>query len=85
MLKFKLGCYTIPEGRQSKDRRGKRRGPLPYWKGERQPAHPRGVHQIDMVHMLAAKLELVMKKLESQHQEVNQVSESRMTCCNTLI
>ena len=50
------------------------------WKGERQPARPRGVHQIDTVDMLAAKLELLMKKLESPHQEVNQVSESRMTC-----
>ena len=30
--------------------------------------------------MLAAKLELLMKKLESPHQEVNQVLESRMTC-----
>src|SRR6185436_14202477 len=50
------------------------------WKGERQPARPRGVHQIDTVGILAAKLELLMKKLESPHQEVNQVSESRMTC-----
>ena len=50
------------------------------WKGERQPARPRGMHQIDMVDMLAAKLELLMKKLESPHQEVNQVLESRMTC-----
>ena len=50
------------------------------WKGERQPARPRGVHQIDIVDMLAAKLELLMKKLESPHQEVNQVLESRMTC-----
>ena len=50
------------------------------WKGERQPAHPRGVHQIDTVDMLAAKLELLMKKLESPDLEVNQVSESRMTC-----
>ena len=50
------------------------------WKEERQPARPRGVHQIDTVDMLAAKLELLMKKLESPHQEVNQVSESRMTC-----
>ena len=50
------------------------------WKGERQPAHPRGVHQIDAVDMLATKLELLMKKLESPHQEVNQVSESHMTC-----
>jgi len=50
------------------------------WKGERQPAHPRGVHQIDCVDMLAAKMGLLMKKLESPHQQVNQVSESRMTC-----
>jgi hypothetical protein len=49
-------------------------------KGERQPARPRGVHQIDTVDMLAAKLEFLMKKLESPHQEVNQISESRMTC-----
>ena len=50
------------------------------WKGERQPARPRGVHQIDSVDMLAAKMDLLMNKLESPHQEVNQVSESRMTC-----
>ena len=37
------------------------------WKGERQPTHPRGVHQIDTFDMLAAKLELLMKKLESPH------------------
>ena len=41
------------------------------WKGERQSARPRGVHQIDTVDMLAAKLELLMKKLESLHQEFN--------------
>ena len=50
------------------------------WKGKRQPARPRGVHQIDSVDMLAAKMDLLMKKLESLHQEINQVSESRMTC-----
>jgi hypothetical protein len=44
------------------------------WIGETQPARPRGVHQIDTVDMLAAKLELLMKKLESPHHEVNQVS-----------
>jgi hypothetical protein len=38
------------------------------------------VHQIDSVDRLAAKLDLLMKKLESPHQEVNLVSESRMTC-----
>ena len=41
------------------------------WKGERQLARPRGVHQIDSVDMLAAKMDLLMKKLESPHQEVN--------------
>jgi hypothetical protein len=50
------------------------------WKGERQPARPKGVHQIDSVDMLAAKMDLLMKKLESPHQEVNQIMESRMTC-----
>ena len=41
------------------------------WKGERQPAHPRGMHQIDSVDMLAAKMKLLIKKLESPHQQVN--------------
>ena len=50
------------------------------WRGEKQPALPRGVHQIDSIDMLAAKMDLLMKKLESPHKEVNQVSESRMTC-----
>ena len=30
--------------------------------------------------MLAAKMDLLMKKLESSHQEVNQITESQMTC-----
>ena len=38
------------------------------------------MHQIDSVDMLAAKMDLLMKKLVSPHKEVNQVSESRMTC-----
>ena len=46
------------------------------WRGEKQPARPRGVHQIDSVDMLAAKMDLLMKKLESLHKEVNQVLES---------
>ena len=50
------------------------------WKGERQLARPIGVHQIDSVDMLAAKMDLLMKKLKSPHQEVNQIMESRMTC-----
>ena len=38
------------------------------------------MHQIESVNMLAAKMDLLMKKLESLHMEANQVSESRMTC-----
>ena len=50
------------------------------WKGERQQ-HPRkGIHHIDSVDMLAAKMDLLMKRLESPHQEANQVMDSRMTC-----
>jgi hypothetical protein len=30
--------------------------------------------------MLAAKMDFVLKKLESPHQEVNQIMESRITC-----
>ena len=30
--------------------------------------------------MLAAKMDLLMKKLESPHQEANQVMDSHMTC-----
>ena len=41
------------------------------WRGDKQPARPRGVHQIDNVDMLAAKMDLLMKKLESLHKEVN--------------
>ena len=44
------------------------------WRGDKQPAHPRGVHQINSVDMLAAKMDLLMKKLESPHKKVNQVS-----------
>jgi hypothetical protein len=50
------------------------------WRGDKQPAHPRGVHQIDSVDMLAVEMDLLTKKLESPHMEANQVSESRMTC-----
>jgi hypothetical protein len=50
------------------------------WKGDRQPAYAKGVHQFDGVDMLVAKMDLLMKKLESPHQEVNQIMESRITC-----
>ena len=49
------------------------------WKEDRQPAHAKGIHENDSVNMLAAKMDLLMKKLESPHQEVDQ-TESRMTC-----
>ena len=41
------------------------------WRGDKQPARPRGMHQINSVDMLAAKMDLLMKKLESSHKEVN--------------
>ena len=41
------------------------------WRGDKQPARPRGVHQIDSVDMLAAKMDLLMKKLESPHMMAN--------------
>ena len=50
------------------------------WKADRQPAHAKGIHAIDSVNVLAAKIDLLLKKLESPHQEVNQTMESRMTC-----
>ena len=37
-------------------------------------------HEIDSVNVLVAKMDLLMKKLESPHQEVNQTMKSRMTC-----
>ena len=49
------------------------------WKEDRQSAHAKGIHEIDGVDMLVAKMDLLMKKLESPHQEVNQ-TESWMTC-----
>jgi len=41
------------------------------WKEDRQSAHAKGIHGNDSVNMLAAKIDLLMKKLESPHQEVN--------------
>ena len=50
------------------------------WKGDWQQQPRKGVHQIDSIDMLAAKMDLLMKRLESPHQEANQVVDSRMTC-----
>ena len=44
------------------------------WKEDRQPAHAKEIHEIDKVNVLAAKMDLLMKKLESPHQEVNQTT-----------
>ena len=49
------------------------------WKEDRQPARAKGIHEIDSVDMLVAKMDLLMKKLESPHQEVSQ-TKFRMTC-----
>ena len=37
------------------------------WNEDRQPAHAKGIHEIDIVDRLAAKMDLLMKKLESPH------------------
>ena len=50
------------------------------WKGDWQPAHANGIHEIDSVNVLAAKMDLLMEKLESPHQEVNQTMEPQMKC-----
>ena len=47
---------------------------------DRQPAHAKEIHEIDNVNVLAAKMDLLMEKLGSLHQEVNQIMESRITC-----
>ena len=49
-------------------------------KEDRQPAHAKEIHEIDSVNVLAAKMDLLMKKLESPHLEVNQITEPQMTC-----
>ena len=50
------------------------------WKTYRQLAQAKGIHEIDSVDRLVAKMDLVMKNLESPHQEVNQTMEPQMTC-----
>ena len=50
------------------------------WKGERQQQPRKRIHHVDSIDMLAAKMDLLMKRLESPHQEANQVMDSRMAC-----
>ena len=50
------------------------------WNEER--LHPRtcGVHQVDGTDMLAAKMDLLMKKLEASPSEAVQSMDAHMTC-----
>ena len=41
------------------------------WKEDRLPAHAKEIHEIDSVNVLAAKMDILMEKLESLHQVVN--------------
>ena len=41
------------------------------WKGERQQQTRKGIHHINSVDVLAAKMDLLIKKLESPHQDAN--------------
>ena len=41
------------------------------WKADRKPAHAKGIHENNSVDRLVAKMDLLMKKLESPDQEVN--------------
>jgi hypothetical protein len=56
------------------------------WDGDRLQPRTRGVHQVDGVDMLAAKMDLLMKKLEaSSNVENTKIMEASMTCevcCN---
>jgi hypothetical protein len=54
------------------------------WNEEHQPRKKeRGMHQLKEVHMLSAKMDLLMKRLEDkapEKKEVIQLFESRTTC-----
>jgi hypothetical protein len=51
------------------------------WDGDRLQPHTHGVHQVDGVDLLAAKTDLLMKKLEaSSNVEIAKVMDARMMC-----
>jgi hypothetical protein len=50
------------------------------WSDERALMHTHGVHQVDGMDMLAAKLDLLMKKLEAPTHETAQAMDARMSC-----
>jgi hypothetical protein len=51
------------------------------WDGDRLQPHNRGVHQVDGIDMLTAKMDLLMKKLEApSNMETAKIMDARMTC-----
>jgi hypothetical protein len=51
------------------------------WDGDRLQPHTRGVHQVDGIDMIAAKMDLLMKKLDaSTNMETAKIMDAHMTC-----
>jgi hypothetical protein len=51
------------------------------WDGDHLQPYTRGVHQVDGIDMITAKMELLMKKLEaSTNMETAKIMDARMTC-----
>jgi hypothetical protein len=51
------------------------------WDGDRVQPHTRGVHQVDGIDKIAAKMDLLMKKLEaSTNMETTKFMDANMTC-----
>jgi uncharacterized coiled-coil protein SlyX len=51
------------------------------WDGDRLQPRTRGVHQVDGIDMIAAKMDLLMKKLEaSTNMETAKIMDAHMTC-----
>jgi uncharacterized coiled-coil protein SlyX len=51
------------------------------WDGDRLQARSRGVHQVDGIDMIAAKMDLLMKKLEaSSNMETAKIMDAHMMC-----
>src|SRR6187455_2035222 len=50
------------------------------WSDDRTQPKTRGVHQVEALDMLAAKMDLLMKKLEAPTQEMVQAMDARMIC-----
>jgi hypothetical protein len=51
------------------------------WDGDRVQPRTRGVHQVDGIDKIAAKMDLLMKKLEaSTNMETTKFMDANMTC-----